>query len=258
MTNLKLTNRFTGKDLQHFINEASKYKPLTAEQEKTATKEQLIKHNMLFVVSVAKVYRKAEDDMLDLIQEGLIGLCRAAEEFDRTKNIKFISYAVWWIRAMMMKYNDDYRELIRIPVNQSNHFKKIDYIIGNKEYISDEEIKQILDISDSMIQNYNTRCTFEYIDAYFDTDTELERQYASDDDAEKNVKNYGLSKHLLKAINQLEEREQKIIKMLYFNDIKVHYPYIGKEIGLSPERVRQLETQALKKLKSLCKRMELI
>lgn len=258
MTNLKLTNRFTGKDLQQFINEAAKYQPLKAEQEKTATKEQLIKHNMLFVVSVAKVYRKSEADMLDLIQEGLIGLCRAADEFDRTKNIKFISYAVWWIRAYMMKYNDDLRDLIRIPVNHTNHFKKIDYLVGNKEYISDDDIKEILNVSDSMMHNYNTRCSFEYIDSYFESDTEIEKQYASDDDAEKNVKNYGLSKHLNKALSKLEEREQKIIKMLYFNDIKVNYPYIGDELGLSPERVRQLETIALKKLKSLCKRMELI
>jgi len=151
MRPIQIEKSFTQHNIQSFLTEAAKYKPLTPEQEITATPEQLVKHSMLFVVSIAKQYGGRASDLKDLIQEGMIGLIKASERYDATKGFKFITYAVWYIQQAIMAYLRSQRNPIRISEHQNIANRKIMELIDTH---TEEEIKNKLKITDNVFKGY--------------------------------------------------------------------------------------------------------
>jgi RNA polymerase sigma factor (sigma-70 family) len=238
---------FTPQCIKKFINDAKKYKVLTPEQENNATQEQLIKHNMLFVVKIAKEFTNSNCELNDLVSEGMIGLIMASKTHDKTRGFKFISYASFLIRSYMLLFIRNKKNLIRIPSNQSYMNKKIGKLIDTH---SEEEIKKILGIDDFYIKYYHYNPKVESMDAQYDLDSDsYVKQYASDSNPlEKLEKQY--SKDVVsKILKCLSKTELEIIRMRYFEMYPMNYKQIGDNLGYSHQGVKNIYDRAMLKLK---------
>jgi RNA polymerase primary sigma factor len=237
--------RFTNKSLQQFLKEAAKYKPLSPDAEATATPEQLIKHNMLFVVSEAKKISNSATDIKDLISEGMIGLIKAANTFDHTRGFKFISYAVFSIRQAILTYIYDTQSTIRIP---AKNYRFIRIYLELKEKHDDAEIKEM-----NIFPKYFLRDIHHYPQVFTientNEDDEMEKQFASDEDTAKHIENLSLSKNMKSILSRLSKDEYYVIKCMYFEEFPMRAIQIAKKLNFTQERIRQLHKQALHKLK---------
>ena len=246
MRPIQIEKSYTQHNIQNFLTEAAKYKQLTTEQEITATPEQLVKHNMLFVVSVAKQYGSKANDLKDLIQEGMIGLIKASERYDASKGFKFISYAVWYIQQAIMSYLRNTRNVIRISEHQTIANRKILELIDTH---SEEEIKNKLKITDSVFRNFIHNPLTESMDEPIGEDDEYEKQYASDDNFLDYYENKDMADRIKILMEQLSYKEQHIIYQVYLLPFPKTWQELATQMNMSQQGVKYLHERALKKLK---------
>ena len=260
----------TTDSVQLFLNEAGRYPLLTAAEEvelakliergDQRAKDRMINSNLRLVVSIAKKYQGHGLSLLDLIQEGIIGLIRAVEKFDWRRGYKFSTYATWWIRQAVQRGVANKSRTIRIPVHIVEREQKIaraerELTLKLERQPTDEEVAQKAKLSLKHVRE--TRAAARAV-ASLDKplgdegDTAFGDIVATDKaDVEEEVV-VGLSEHLLRAaVSNLPEREQRVIKLRYGlngdQDPK-SLEMIGREMGLTRERVRQIEMHALERL----------
>ncbi|HKL08172.1 MAG TPA: RNA polymerase sigma factor RpoD/SigA [Bacteroidales bacterium] len=266
----QVTNRETA-SLDKYLHEIGKVDLLTAEQEVELARkvrngdntalEKLIKANLRFVVSVSKQYQNQGLSLPDLINEGNLGLIKAAKRFDETRGFKFISYAVWWIRQSILQALAEQARIVRLPLNKIGSINKINRALSalEQKYEREPSIDEIAkaielapgDIKDAM------RSSGRHIsmDAPLteDEDGDMYEVLLSDESPspDGNLLNDSLRKEIERALSSLTEREANIIK-LYFG-LNGKHPYtleeIGEEFNLTRERVRQIKEKAIKRLK---------
>ncbi|HMA61980.1 MAG TPA: RNA polymerase sigma factor RpoD/SigA [bacterium] len=259
--------------LKQYFKEIGNEKPLSPEEEVEVVKkvkkgdskalDKLLRANLRFVVSVAKKYQGHNLSLGDLINEGNIGLIKAAKRFDETKGFKFISYAVWWIRQTILQAISEHSRLIRLPLNIVGDINKISKVSAQfaKDFEREptakelDEIMESEDIKKSTLKQYNNRTMS--IDAPLDDDSKntLKDILPSEEDGSPQKVQFEKSfkQELNHALNTLEPREKKILK-LYFG-VDQERPATLEEIGeifdLTRERIRQIKERALRKLRHI-------
>ena len=223
-------------------------------------KERLVTANLRFVVSVAKQYQHQGLTLTDLIDEGNIGLVKAAEKFDETRGFKFISYAVWWIRQSILQAIAEQSRIVRLPLNQSGALSKINQEINRFEQIhqrrpSVTELAELTQIDEAKIeQTAKADSHHMSIDAPFgeDDDNSMADLLSSGDDSrtDKQVDYESLTSDLDNVLrNVLKDRELKIVKECFGIGCQERgLEEIGAEMGLTRERVRQIREKSITKL----------
>lgn len=276
MRQLKITKSITNREsqsLEKYLQEIGKVDLLTAEEEVALAKkikegdkaalERLTKANLRFVVSVAKQYQNQGLSLSDLINEGNLGLIKAAQRFDETRGFKFISYAVWWIRQSILQALAEQSRIVRLPLNKVGSLNKINRAFAEleQEYErepSTEEIAKLLEITvDEIETTLGVAARHVSMDAPF-----VEGEDNSLLDVLENDNTPGTDKSLEyseslrgeieRSLNTLTSRQSSVIK-LYFG-IGIEHPLsledIGDQFGLTRERVRQIKDKAINKLRS--------
>jgi RNA polymerase primary sigma factor len=276
MRQLKITKSITNREsqsLEKYLQEIGKVDLLTPEEEVDLAKrikqgdqaalEKLTKANLRFVVSVAKQYQNQGLSLSDLINEGNLGLIKAAQRFDETRGFKFISYAVWWIRQSILQALAEQSRIVRLPLNKVGSLNKINKAFSELEQEferepSPEELAEQLEISTEEVETtLGVAARHVSMDAPF-VDGEdnslldvLENTATPDTDAALEYRE-SLRREIERSLSTLTERQCDVI-MLYFG-IGVEHPMsledIGDKFGLTRERVRQIKDKAINKLRS--------
>ncbi|MGI9191131.1 MAG: sigma-70 family RNA polymerase sigma factor [Chitinophagaceae bacterium] len=276
MRQLKITKSITNREsqsLEKYLQEIGKVDLITPEEEVSlAIKikqgderalEKLTKANLRFVVSVAKQYQNQGLSLSDLINEGNLGLIKAAQRFDETRGFKFISYAVWWIRQSILQALAEQSRIVRLPLNKVGLTNKINkaYSQLEQEYQrepSAEELALVLDINtDEVETTLGVAARHVSMDAPFadgEENTLLDVLYnpnAAETDAEIEH-NESLRDEIERSLCTLTERQKDVLKLFF--GIGVDNPLsledIGDQFGLTRERVRQIKDKAITKLRS--------
>ena len=204
-------------------------------------KNKLVEANLRFVVSVAKQYQHQGLTLTDLIDEGNIGLIKAAERFDETRGFKFISYAVWWIRQSILQAIAEQSRIVRLPLNQVGSLNKVNHEINKFE----QEISQSMAASGHHVS----------IDAPFgdDDDNAMVDVMSSGDDSrtDKQVDHESMAMELKQVLGQvLKERERQIVCACFgIGEPEKGLEEIGDKMGLTRERVRQIREKSISKLR---------
>ena len=224
-------------------------------------KDKLVKANLRFVVSVAKQYQHQGLGLTDLIDEGNIGLVKAAEKFDETRGFKFISYAVWWIRQSILQAIAEQSRIVRLPLNQVGALSKINSEISkfeqkNQRRPSVQELSNLTNIEEAKIdQTIKADNHHMSIDAPFqeDDDNSMADVLASGDDsrADKQVDYESMAKELDVVLrNVLKDREITIVRECFgIGGHEKGLEEIGDQLGLTRERVRQIREKSIVKLR---------
>jgi RNA polymerase primary sigma factor len=274
MRQLKITKQVTNREtasLDKYLQEIGKVELITAEEEvelarriKAGDKEaleKLTKANLRFVVSVSKQYQNQGLSLPDLINEGNLGLIKAAQRFDETRGFKFISYAVWWIRQSILQALAEQSRIVRLPLNKIGSINKINKAYARLEQQNErepdsQEIAEMLDIPESEVKE-SIRNSGRHIsmDAPLIQDEEntLYDVLRSDDTntPEKELMVESLRKEIDRAISTLTAREADVVR-LYFGLNSKHpmtLEEIGEKFDLTRERVRQIKEKAIRRLK---------
>jgi len=280
MRQLKITKQVTNREtasLDKYLQEIGKVELITAEEEvelarriKAGDKdalEKLTKANLRFVVSVSKQYQNQGLSLPDLINEGNLGLIKAAQRFDETRGFKFISYAVWWIRQSILQALAEQSRIVRLPLNKIGSINKINKAYARLEQQHEREpdsleIAEMLDIPESEVKE-SIRNSGRHIsmDAPLIQDEEntLYDVLRSDETntPERELMVESLRKEIDRAISTLTIREADVVR-LYFGLNSKHpmtLEEIGEKFDLTRERVRQIKEKAIRRLKhtSRCK-----
>jgi len=273
MRQLKITKQVTNRDtpsLDKYLQEIGKVDLLSPEDEvmlarriKTGDNDalaKLVKANLRFVVSVAKQYQNQGMTLPDLINEGNLGLMKAAQRFDETRGFKFISYAVWWIRQSILQALAEQARIIRLPVNKIGSLNRINKAFARLEQKyerepSDQEIADMLEMAPDEVKDaLKTNGRTISMDAPISPDEENTMydviQNTDSVSPDRELIKESLSFEIERALNTLSPREAKVLK-LYFG-INMKHPYTLEEIGevmkLTRERVRQIKEKAIKKI----------
>jgi len=273
MRQLKIHQKITPREdesLDRYLQEIGKEELLTIEQEvelaqriKKGDKEaleKLTKSNLRFVVSVAKQYQNQGLSLPDLINEGNLGLIKAAEKFDETKGFKFISYAVWWIRQSILQALAEESRIVRLPLNQVGNLNKITKEIQRFEQKYErqptpEELAKALNMPvQKVIETLQVAGRHVSVDAPLTEGEEstlievLENKESPR--ADSNLMKESLKKEIERVIATLTEREREIIKMFFgIGCPEKSLEEIGEIFGLTRERVRQIKEKAIRRLR---------
>jgi RNA polymerase primary sigma factor len=255
--------------LQLFLNEIRKYPLLTAAEEvelakriergDIEAKERMINSNLRLVVSLAKKYQGQDLALLDLVQEGIFGLIRAAEKFDWRLGYKFSTYATFWIRQAIQRGVANKARTIRIPVHIGQRERKIarverELAAATGEEPTDEQIAERAELPLDQVQEVREAArTITSLDRPVgeEGDASLGDMLPSDEPLPEEEVNVSLRKRALReALEQLPDRERDVVKLRFGieNDEPTPLRETGRRLGLSPERVRQLEARALEHL----------
>lgn len=274
MKQLKIVQQITNREslsLEKYLQEIGKVDMITAQEEVELAQriregdqvalEKLTKANLRFVVSVAKQYQNSYMSLGDLINEGNVGLIKAASRFDETRGFKFISYAVWWIRQSIMQALAEHSRIVRLPMNRVASYNKIFRTFSELEQKLQrdpmaEELAEKLDMSEAEIEN-NLRVSNKKVsmDAPFANGDGnnlldiLENDQIENTDA--GLMQDSLKKEVQQALSALSLREAEVISSYYgLNDVQpMTLEEIGERFSLTRERVRQIKEKATKRLR---------
>lgn len=273
MRQLKITKSITNREsasLDKYLQEIGKEELITVEEEVELAQrirkgdqkalEKLTRANLRFVVSVAKQYQNQGLSLPDLINEGNLGLIKAAEKFDETRGFKFISYAVWWIRQSILQALAEQSRIVRLPLNQVGSLNKINKAFSrfeqeNERRPSPEELADSLDLpAEKVADTLRVSGRHISVDAPFveGEDNSLLDVLVNDDSpiADRTLINESLSTEVERALSTLTERERDIIKLFFgINCQEMTLEEIGEKFGLTRERVRQIKEKAIRRLR---------
>ena len=273
MRQLKITKSITNREsasLDKYLQEIGREDLITVEEEvKLAQKirkgdrralEKLTRANLRFVVSVAKQYQNQGLSLPDLINEGNLGLIKAAEKFDETRGFKFISYAVWWIRQSILQALAEQSRIVRLPLNQVGSLNKISKAFSkfeqeNERRPSAEELAEQLDLPvDKVVESLKVSGRHISVDAPFvdGEDNSLLDVLVNDDSpmADNTLVSESLSREIDRVLSTLADREKEIIQMFFGIGMQeMTLEEIGDRFGLTRERVRQIKEKAIRRLK---------
>lgn len=232
--------------LQQFLTEAKKYPPLTREQERIANRDKLIKHNMLFAVSVAFRYDNSQCDIMDLVSEAMLGLIKAADTYkpNEYKN-KFISYALFQIQHYIKEFLDTKKNFVRLP----HHLVHIRYNASKYEETDVKTLAQKLNVKEHFVESALSVKGFVSLDD-LDEEGESIYQVASDNETDSDILKSETIKQCHDIIECLDERELKIVQLRYLSDYPKSLSQVAEEMKICQERIRQLEKQAFKKIRN--------
>ncbi|MCR5473485.1 MAG: RNA polymerase sigma factor RpoD/SigA [Prevotella sp.] len=274
MRQLKITKSITnreGESLDKYLQEISKEGLLTVEEEvELAARvrkgdqkalETLTRANLRFVVSVAKQYQNQGLSLPDLINEGNLGLIKAAERFDETRGFKFISYAVWWIRQSILQAIAEQSRIVRLPLNQVSSVNKISQVLSrfeqeNERRPSVDEISEQVDLPlEKIDEALSINGKHVSVDAPFadGEDNSLLDVLVNDNSpsADKQLVLESLRQEIQKALSCLNERERMIIEAYFgIEQPEMTLEEIGTKYGLTRERVRQIKEKAIRRLRN--------
>lgn len=273
MRQLKISKSITNREdstLDKYLQEITQERLLTAEEEIALARkikegdkdalQKLTRANLRFVVSVAKQYQHQGLSLPDLINEGNIGLIKAAEKFDDTRGFKFISYAVWWIRQSIMQALADQSRLVRLPLNQVGSVNKINKISNKFEQEFERkpsiaEIAEEINLSQERVSDAikgNNRHVSMDAPLTDGNDNGLADLLQGNDgqDIDTYLLLESLREELKLALNILDERERFVIEAFYgINQPEMTLQEIGAKKGLTRERARQIREKAIRKLR---------
>jgi RNA polymerase primary sigma factor len=274
MRQLKISKSITNREtasLDKYLQDIGKEELITAEEEvnlaqriklgEQAALEKLCKANLRFVVSVAKQYQNQGLSLPDLINEGNVGLIKAARRFDETRGFKFISYAVWWIRQSILQALAEQSRIVRLPLNQVGSLGKINKASSRLEQIyerppSVDELAREMDIPEHKVaetMKMGTRTVSMDAPIDQDEDTKLLDVFVAVDtpDTDEGLIRESLAQEIQRSLATLTEKEREILNMFY--GIGHPHGYTLEEIGsafdLTRERVRQIKEKAIRRLK---------
>ncbi len=275
MRQLKITNKITAREslaLDKYLNDIGKIPMLNADEEADLARriregdqlalERLTKANLRFVVSVAKQYQNQGLSLSDLINEGNVGLMKAARRFDETKGFKFISYAVWWIRQSILQAIVEYSRIVRLPLNKVGSYNKVNeaflsFVQEFEREPTNEELAELLDMSPKEVANMlkgNGRHVS--VDAPLsgeDGDSTMLDVISSDEgmSPDGTLMEQSLKEEVQQGLSILSPREVEVLSAYYgLNGYKpLTLEEIGELYGLTRERVRQIKERAIRRLR---------
>lgn len=275
MRQLKITKSITNREsasLDRYLQEIGREELISIEEEVELAQairrgdrralDKLTRANLRFVVSVAKQYQNQGLSLPDLINEGNLGLIKAAEKFDETRGFKFISYAVWWIRQSILQALAEQSRIVRLPLNQVGTLNKIQKALAkfeqeNERRPSPAELAEILDIDEQKIAD-TLKVSGRHIsvDAPFQEgeDNSLIDVLTNDDtpSTDRGLLHESLSQEIDRFLCQLTEREAEIVKCFFGIGVPqaMTLEEIGEKFGLTRERVRQIKEKSIRKLRT--------
>jgi RNA polymerase primary sigma factor len=274
MRQLKITKSITNREsasLDKYLQEIGREELITAEEEVVLAKkikdgdqdalEKLTRANLRFVVSVAKQYQNQGLSLPDLINEGNLGLIKAARRFDETRGFKFISYAVWWIRQSILQALAEQSRIVRLPLNQVGSLNKINKAYSKLEQEFEreptaEEIAELLDLPiDKVSDTMKVSGRHVSMDAPFANGEEssLLDVLVNHDSlkADNGLMMESLSKEIDRALSTLTERERDVVKLFFGIGLNhgLTLEEIGDKFDLTRERVRQIKEKAIRRLR---------
>ncbi|MFC2138076.1 RNA polymerase sigma factor RpoD/SigA [Bacteroidota bacterium] len=273
MRQLKITKSITNREsasLDKYLQEIGKEDLITVEEEVELAQrikkgdqvalERLTRANLRFVVSVAKQYQNQGLSLPDLINEGNLGLIKAAEKFDETRGFKFISYAVWWIRQSILQALAEQSRIVRLPLNQVGSLNKINkaYSKFEQEYErqpSPEELADTLELpKEKVTDTLKVSGRHVSMDAPFSDgeDNSLLDVLINNDSpkADTDLMKESLSREIERSLSTLTERERDIVKLFFGIGVQeMTLEEIGERFGLTRERVRQIKEKAIRRLR---------
>lgn len=275
MRQLKITKQITNREtasLDMYLQDIGRVELITADEEVVLAQkikqgdqralDKLVKANLRFVVSVSKQYQNQGMSLPDLINEGNLGLIKAAQRFDETRGFKFISYAVWWIRQSILQSLAEQSRIVRLPLNKIGAINKINKTLSKLEQDlerepSYDEVGEVLDmmpgdIRDTM-RNNNRHVS---MDAPLNVNEDAGSMYdlMTNEDSlspDKELLGESLQHEILRALSTLTEREADVVKLFF--GLSGSHPHsleeIGEKFDLTRERVRQIKEKAVRRLK---------
>jgi RNA polymerase primary sigma factor len=274
MRQLKISKQITNREsqsLDKYLQEIGKVDLLTPDEEVELAKriregdqlalEKLTKANLRFVVSVAKQYQNQGLSLGDLINEGNLGLIKAAQRFDETRGFKFISYAVWWIRQSILQALAEQSRIVRLPLNRVGSLNKISKTFSDLEQKferepSPEELAEVLELSTTeVVDTLKISGRHVSMDAPFVQGEENSLLDVLENDSEEKpdsgLMNDSLRKEVQRALSTLTQREADVV--IYYFGLNGEHPMtleeIGEEFNLTRERVRQIKEKAIRRLR---------
>ena len=274
MRQLKITKSITNREsasLEKYLQEIGHENLISTEEEVELAQrikkgdrkalEKLTKANLRFVGSVAKQYQNQGLSLPDLINEGNVGLIKAAEKFDETRGFKFISYAVWWIRQSILQAIAEQSRIVRLPLNQVGSVNKIKRMMGKFEQEHErqpniEEIAEEVDLPKEKIEDaMKAPGRHVSVDAPLvdGEENNLLDVIANNDSpmADRQLVNESLKEEITQALRTLTEREALVVKAFFgIGEKELSLEEIGDKYGLTRERVRQIKEKAIRRLRN--------
>jgi len=273
MRQLKISQSITNREsasLQQYFTDIAKIPMVTPQEEVILTQkirqgdhaalERLTSANLRFVVSVAKQYESSGLTLGDLINEGNLGLIKAAKRFDETKGFKFISYAVWWIRQSILQAINDHARMVRIPANKVGDLSKINKASSELEQHLEraatvEEIAEILEVTVEKVAGTLASASRHLsVDAPFSSEEEntlLDVLQNPESNTDKYIMDDSLRTEISRSLKMLDSRDREIVELFFGlgGSQPLSLEEIGEKFNLTRERVRQIKDKALARLR---------